>query len=209
MILLEQIRNGVKWAVRQLAQLLNQLSHGHITPNQVTIMGLLAHIPLAFLIGSGHYHWAAAIFLAIFGLFDTLDGELARLQKTTSLVGMFLDSATDRLKEIMIYAGIMASFAPTANRTLLVVCIGALGASLCTSYLNAWGEVVISQSNHHPNHHVNKTFRSGLLGFDLRMVLIIIGLVSNRLELIMYVILILATVTILQRFWNITRTLQS
>ena len=48
----------------------------------------------------------AALLLAVFGLFDTLDGELARLQGTESPQGAFLDSVTDRMKEILVYVGL-------------------------------------------------------------------------------------------------------
>ncbi len=116
---------------------------------------------------------------------------------------MFLDSATDRIKEVMLYCGIVAQLIATNNKFLIIACVGALGASLCTSYLNAWGEAVLA--NHRPKdaHTVNKSFRSGLLGFDLRMLLIILGLLTNRLDLAVYTILALATLTVFQRFTSI------
>lgn len=208
MNLLDLCRDTVKSVVRQLARFLDRVSKGRITPNQITFMGLIAHIPVALLIGTRHYLWAAAVFLAIFGLFDTLDGELARLQKRTSLLGMFIDSSTDRIKEIILYCGIMAALVHTGHHATVVVAVGALGASLCTSYLNAWGEAVLSQNSRSVSHTVNKSFRSGLLGFDLRMVLIILGLLVDQLELTMYVILVLATITVFQRFIHITGRLR-
>lgn len=205
---LEPVRDAVKSLMRDLARVLDRISGGRLTPNQVTFIGLLAHIPVAWLIGSRHYLWASAIFLAIFGLFDTLDGELARFQKRSSLQGMFIDSAADRVKEVILYCGIMTALIRTGHDFTLVVAIGALGASLCTSYLNAWGEAVLSQSSPAGIHKMNKSFRSGLLSFDLRMFLIIVGLFINQLEVTVYIIFILAFITVIQRFVNISQRLK-
>lgn len=208
MNLLEQVRDAVKSIMRQLARVLDRVSGGRLTPNQVTFIGLIAHIPVAFLIGSRHYLWAAAIFLAIFGLFDTLDGELARHQKRASLQGMFIDSSTDRIKEVILYCGIMTALVRTGHDLTLIVATGTLGASLCTSYLNAWGEAVLSQGSSAGSHKINKSFRSGLLSFDLRMFLLIVGLFINQLEAVIYVIFVLTVITVIQRFINISGRLK-
>ncbi len=59
--------------MRHVARALNYLSGGKLTPNQVTISGLLAHVPIVWLIATGH-GVIAGVMLIIFGLFDTLDG---------------------------------------------------------------------------------------------------------------------------------------
>jgi phosphatidylglycerophosphate synthase len=205
---LEQARDSVKSAMHLLARQLDRITGGRLTPNQVTFMGLAAHIPVALLIGSRHYLWAAAIFLAIFGLFDTLDGELARHQKRATLQGMFIDSSTDRIKEVILYCGIMTALVRTGHDLTLVVAVGALGASLCTSYLNAWGEAVLSQGSPTSSHKINKSFRGGVLSFDLRMFLIIVGLFINQLEVVIYIIFVLAAVTVIQRFVHISGRLK-
>lgn len=200
MKLLEPVRDSVKSIMRQIARLLDRITGGRLTPNQVTFAGLIAHIPIAWLIGTRHNLWAAAVFLAIFGLFDSLDGELARYQKRATLRGMFIDSSTDRIKEIILYCGIMTALVRIGHELTMIAAIAALGTSLCTSYLNAWGEAVLSQSSQAGSHKVNRTFRSGILSFDLRMFLIIIGLFINQLEAVIYIILLLAVITVIQRF---------
>ncbi len=208
--------------MQRVAVVLSRITKNRLSPNAVTIFGLLMHIPIAWLIAMRHPLWAA-LFLAIFGLFDTLDGELARSQNKTSALGMFLDSATDRIKEIMLYCG-MAIFLidSGASKTTIVILIVALGISILTSYLNAWGEAVLANFSHHKldsrkialgesskDHKVNKTFRSGLLGFDTRIVLIIIGLVSGKLPTILYIIVVFGSITVLQRFMHITKKLKN
>src|SRR5205085_12126990 len=91
---LDAVRDMVRAVMRTVARGLNRLTGGKLSPNAVTIVGLLAHLPIAYFIATGRLT-LAAVLLVIFGLFDTLDGELARLQKRASNIGMFLDSATD------------------------------------------------------------------------------------------------------------------
>lgn len=203
------IRNFVRQNMRHIAIMLNKITGNSLSPNIITILGLLAHVPIAWLIAIRHPLWAA-LFLVIFGLFDTLDGEIARSQNKTTALGMFLDSTTDRIKEIMLYCG-MAIFMidSGASKTTLVVLVAALGISVLTSYLNAWGEVVLAHYSKTKLHQINQTFRSGLLSFDIRMALIIIGLVSGRLTIVLYVISILGFVTVVQRFINISQNLKN
>src|SRR5882762_3925703 len=101
---LDAVRTLVRSIIRRLARLINVVTGGRVSPNAVTITSLLAHIPIAWLIATRHNVWAAGL-LVIFGLFDVLDGELARLQGTTSTAGMLLDSVTDRMKEVLLYTG--------------------------------------------------------------------------------------------------------
>ena len=112
MKLLDVMRDYVRRIMHVVAVMLNKLSGGKLSPNTVTIIGLLAHIWVALLIASRH-NLKAALFLVIFGLFDTLDGELARLQKRASSTGMLLDASTDRMKEVMLYSG--AAYAITVG----------------------------------------------------------------------------------------------
>src|SRR6185295_9921593 len=102
---MDTIRSAVRAVVRTLARLLNKVTGGHITPAMVTYTSLLAHIPIAWLIATSHNLWAAGL-LVVFGLFDVLDGELARLQGSASQAGMLLDSVTDRVKEVLLYVGV-------------------------------------------------------------------------------------------------------
>jgi len=207
--LIDPIRNVVKRFMRGVAKLLNTLSGGKLTPNTVTLFALTMHIPIALIIASGKNE-LAAVLLIVFALFDALDGELARLQKKNSATGMFIDSSTDRMKEILIYCGLTSLLVTSgASKTLLIVLTATLGVSVLTSYLNAWGELVLANFTRAKDHQVNKTFRSGLLSFDARMFLLVVGLASNRISIMLWAILILGSITVLQRFLNITKTLRN
>jgi CDP-diacylglycerol---glycerol-3-phosphate 3-phosphatidyltransferase len=197
------IRRNVRAAMESIAKWLDHVSGGHISPNQITALGLLAHLPIAWLIADGQLV-LAGVLLIIFGLFDSLDGALARIQKSTSSAGMFLDSVTDRVKEALLYIGIFALlYSLSADRTILLVTAVALSVSLITSYVNAWGEVAFAQhraaTNPKTRHHVNQMLRMGVLSFELRISLIIIGLLLNQLEIVLWAIAVLGGLTVWQR----------
>lgn len=201
---MDTIRSVVRSVVRMLAQFLNRLSGGHLTPAMVTYTSLFAHIPIAWLIATYHNLWAAGL-LVIFGLFDVLDGELARLQGTASQAGMLLDSVTDRVKEVVLYIGIGYAIVHGQRPNMAVWAVAAVGASLLVSYVNAWGEAVTAGQT--KSHQINKAFRTGLMGFELRMAVLVIGLLSNRIILASIVVAILAAVTAAQRFFKISQSL--
>jgi phosphatidylglycerophosphate synthase len=198
MNLLSPIKEAVRSVMRTVARALNKLSGGHLSPHAVTVFGLLAHVPIAILIARGYFGYAA-VGLIVFGLFDTLDGELARLQNRASNLGMFLDSTTDRLKEIMIYVGLAFALVAFDKPYMAVWALAAVGLSLLTSYINAWGDVVLAR--------VNSSLRGGFLPFEVRMTLIIIALLTSRLSLLVVFIAIGAGLTVLDRSFRIIRKL--
>ena len=203
--MLDYIRSSVRSVMRQVAHLLNALSAGHITPNSITIIGLLAHIPIAWLIATRH-NLKAAVLLVIFGLFDTLDGELARLQKRDSAAGMLLDSVSDRAKEVLLYTGATYAISLSDRPLMAAWAAAACGASLLVSYVNAWGEAVATRINL-SGHKTNKAFRTGIMTFEIRMVTLLLGLLSNRLILAVVVIATLSSLTAIWRLVNIMRRL--
>jgi len=188
--------------MRIIAVMLNKLTGGRLSPNAITIISLIAHIGIAGLIANYDYQ-IAAILLIFFGLFDTLDGELARLQNRTSTYGMLLDSVTDRVKEVLLYIGCAYALVFTDNAIAAVFATAACGAALLVSYMNAWGEAVLTGKN--VPHSVNKTFRGGLMSFEVRMFTLVIGLLFNILGLALLIIAVLSAITAYQRFRFIAR----
>jgi phosphatidylglycerophosphate synthase len=207
--LLDWCKISVKRLVRPLARGLNRLSGGRLSPNAVTITGLLLHLLIATLIARGSTAWAGGL-LIVFGLFDTLDGELARLQGTASPAGMFLDSVTDRMKEVILYMGIayflLDHTGLASSPRVAAVVVAAAGGSLITSYINAWGDAV-STAHSNKKHAVNQTFRGGLMRFEVRMALIVLGLLSGWLVQAVVLIAVLAWITALSRMQSVIRRL--
>jgi archaetidylinositol phosphate synthase len=204
---LNAIRNVFRVHIRRIARVLNRLSGGKLTPNMVTWFGFLMHVPIAFLIATEHNIWAV-ILLFVFGLFDTMDGELARLQNRESDAGGLLDAATDRMKEVLLYSGAAYILAASTHPKMAVWAIVACGASLCVSYVKAKGEATVARTKHHiPYTQLNKMFADGLVPFEIRMVILMVGLLSGKLGYALIVIAVLASYTAFQRLFKITRQL--
>ncbi|HSX45239.1 MAG TPA: CDP-alcohol phosphatidyltransferase family protein [Candidatus Saccharimonadales bacterium] len=206
MQILDSIRDLVRSVMKSLAKALNSLTGGSLSPNTVTIVGLLAHLPIAYLIATRH-NLRAAVLLVIFGLFDTLDGELARLQKRDSAAGMLLDATTDRFKEVMLYTGAAYAIAGSGRPLMAGWAVVACGASLCVSYVKAKGETAVAKS-HLSVSEINRLFADGLMRFEVRMTILVIGLLSNRIILAIVVIAVFSSLTAINRLVNISTKLK-
>jgi CDP-diacylglycerol---glycerol-3-phosphate 3-phosphatidyltransferase len=209
---MKQLVNGIKAAVRRVmrlvAKLLNAITGGRITPNSVTWFGFIMHIPIAGLIATGHVVWAGVL-LIIFGLFDTLDGELARLQGSVSNAGGFLDASTDRFKEVLLYSAAAYLFAAGSHPKYAAIAVAACGASICVSFLKAKGEAVVaSLGKTIPYPELNKMFSGGLFPFEIRMLVLVIGLFANQLVWAVSAIALFSTITAFQRLFIISRRLR-
>lgn len=204
--LLDTCRELVRSAMRQVAKILNTLSSGKISPNMITFTGLGAHVVIAWLIAARHPIWAAGL-LVIFGLFDTLDGEMSRLQNRATKMGMLLDSISDRAKEVLLYVGIAYFFIELDHPYVAVWAVAACGVSLLVSYVNAWGEAV--RTNHGETaHKINKSFRIGIMSFEIRMFLLVVGLITSLLPEMLVIITVLGAITTVERFLGINRSSQ-
>lgn len=202
---LDMVRSWVRAVMRVLAHGLDHVMGGRLHPNHITFVGLFAHLPIAWLIATQKYV-PAALLLIVFGLFDSLDGALARVQKRESEAGMLLDSVTDRMKEVFLYSGAALAMVGSGHPKAAVWAVVACGGSLLVSYVNAWGEAVAARA-HLDQHGVNQSFRSGLMTFDVRMAVLIIGLASDKLIPTVAVIGILSWLTAIGRLRTISKAL--
>lgn len=72
----------------------SQIEHTNITPVQVTYLFGISGILAIYSILNGYYFFAG-IFLILKSILDAADGELARVKKTPSYTGRYLDSIFD------------------------------------------------------------------------------------------------------------------
>lgn len=204
-VLLDACRNLVRKFMKSVAHALNNISGGKLSPNTITLVGLCMHIPIAWLIAYEYFGYAA-VGLVIFGLFDTLDGELARLQKRASNAGMLLDASTDRMKEVILYCGAAFALVAQNNPYYAVWAVAACGASLCVSYIKAKGETAVAGGKFTAN-EINRLFQDGLGRFEVRMFLLVVGLLLNKLAIVLVVITVISVYTAFERLIKITRKL--
>jgi phosphatidylglycerophosphate synthase len=203
---LDAIRDTGRRVMYVVAKGLNRLTLSKLHPHVVTFVGLLAHVPIAYLIAVNRFWWAA-ILLVIFGLFDALDGGLAKVQNRTSNTGMLLDASTDRMKEVLLYSGIAYAISAGDRPRMAAWAVAACGASLCVSYVKAKGETAVKDAKLTPN-EVNRLFSDGLFRFEIRMLVLVIGLLSDRLILAAIVIAICSGLTAIGRLIRISSKLR-
>ncbi len=208
MQLVDAVRMAVRKFMKWVAALLNKITHGSLHPNFITIIGVIMHAPIALLIAVGKLE-IAGVLLIIFGLFDTLDGELARLQGRASVYGMFLDASTDRIKEVLLYGGTAYYLSTGSHRLWASAAVIACGASITVSYIKAKGEVALAAKHKDLSHHqINNYYKEGLVPFEIRMFVLVVGLLSGQILIATVVIAVAATYTVFERLIYIGRKLQ-
>jgi CDP-diacylglycerol--glycerol-3-phosphate 3-phosphatidyltransferase len=175
------------------------LARTPLTPDVLTWLGFLINVGAALLVAYGHFLAAGALVLAA-GLFDLLDGALARLTNRVSRFGGILDSTLDRLSEAAVLLALLVVFA-RAQRvdSTLLVGVTLLG-SLMVSYLRARMEGMGIEC------------RAGLFTRPERVVVLALGLMLNQFDYALIsalgVVAFFSWVTVIERFiyaWRHTR----
>ena len=184
-----------QWVRRRAQAVAAWLARLPITPNQVTVAGMLVVFVAAVLVATGHL-LAAGVVLAFGGSFDILDGALARVTKRSYPYGAFLDSTTDRYAEAAVYVGLAAYYVgqPNPRPAVLGVLLAMVG-SLTVSYVRARAQSLGFKCD------------SGLFARPERIVATIVGLVIGGWVLfwIIWALAALTNLTALQRVAEVWR----
>jgi CDP-diacylglycerol--glycerol-3-phosphate 3-phosphatidyltransferase len=110
-----------------------------LTPNALTWMGLLIAIGAGVLTGTAHL-FAAGWVVAFSGVFDLLDGALARATNRTTRFGAVLDSTLDRVAEAFVSLGLLIYYLNQNSLIgLIIVGVGMIGGQV-VSYIRARAE---------------------------------------------------------------------
>jgi CDP-diacylglycerol--glycerol-3-phosphate 3-phosphatidyltransferase len=126
--------------LRPLARLLIRIG---FRPDWLTLLGFLASLVAMGAYATGRLRWGA-VFIAVGGTCDILDGQVAREGKSESKFGALLDSTTDRYAEIFLYFGIGAYLVSQqewpGKWAAVTVLFFTLAGSLMVSYVRARAE---------------------------------------------------------------------
>jgi CDP-diacylglycerol--glycerol-3-phosphate 3-phosphatidyltransferase len=183
-------RKPVDAAVKPIG---NALRRTGLSPDHLTIIGLLVGISAGIAIGSGRL-WLGAALVVLAGLPDLLDGALAKASGLSSQRGAFFDSTVDRVTDMFLLGGIAWYFAvdPDAAPELPMLPFAIAGVSSLVSYQRAKAESLGIDA------------KGGLMERAERIIAILIGLVINVLLVpILWLMLVLTTITAMQRFWKV------
>ena len=122
--------------IRPLARVLSAI---RVRPDALTVAGWVLSVCAATLFALGYTKTAGAVMLFA-GLFDALDGAVARESNLMSSFGAFLDSTLDRLSESAIFVGILFFYASSSRPYEALLAGVAMTFSLMTSYTRARAE---------------------------------------------------------------------
>lgn len=204
---------GYKAVVRKFSELpasaIDKLFRGQVGPNSISVITVLLHVPIAWLISQGYLGYGG-VFLLLVAPLDLLDGALARVQGKESDFGTVLDASLDRLKEILILSAVAYHFALYGNQAGVTLAAATLGLSVLVSYVRAKGEMAVNSRAIEKKSAslVNRSFEFGLMSYELRVAVLGLGLIFAQLDWALWFILIGSSFTVLARL-NSTRKLLS
>ena len=165
------------------------------SPDVLTLTGLglngLACAFFAFAGGKGfsspHLLRVGAVVALVAAVFDMLDGRVARLRGRETKFGAFLDSTMDRYSDMILYMGLLILYARVDKTPHMVLVWVAAFGSFMTSYARARAESLIPRCT------------VGMLERPERIVILILGGLTNRMVGALWIIAVLSNVTALQR----------
>ena len=179
------------WVRRHAEALMTALGRSPLTPNQVTVAGVVLTFFAAGLAAFGLLRWAGVV-LIFAGTCDILDGALARSTNKSYPYGAFLDSTLDRYSEGAVYLGLAAYFVSVDGpwqRWLVLATLLALAGSFLVSYVRARAQ------------SLGFACKSGLFQRPERVVVTVIGLLFGGYILygVVFLLAIVTNITALQR----------
>src|SRR6266540_4261174 len=102
----DYLRLWFKWVLDPLGGFFNRLG---LTPNTMTLLGLLGNSIGAYYLAIGHM-LTGGILVLLMTPIDALDGTMARLRGESSDFGAFVDSVSDRYSELITFGGLLYYF---------------------------------------------------------------------------------------------------
>lgn len=183
----------------------NRLIESRLTPNAISMTGLVLNAVAAALIVAEHFVLAGVAFI-VGSIMDTLDGRYSRMSGKGTLFGAFLDSTLDRIEEGIVLTAIAWYFADRGEALAAAACVFVVLGSLMVSYTRARAEALGVEC------------KVGLATRPVRVVLLSIGIVFAAEELVpgldllavsIYVLAAVTTLTVIQRVGHVRRELRS
>lgn len=183
----------------------NKLIESRLTPNAISLIGLVGNVIAAVLVWQRYYFLAGIAFI-LGSVMDTLDGRYSRMSGKGTPFGAFLDSTLDRIEEGIVLAAVAYSFSRSGDDLAVAATVVAVLASLMVSYTRARAEALGVEC------------RVGIASRAVRVVILSIGLVFARgaglgdfslLAPAVYVLATLSVVTMFQRIFHVRKQLSA
>ncbi len=178
-----KIGEALRWV---LYKIVHALAATGVEPNFLTFLGLVINIVAAYLFAKGRFPAAGGVMI-LAGLFDMVDGRVARAQGRVTKFGAYFDSVIDRYSDVGLYFGLLIYYA-SVNRFRYAVLVGvAMAGSVMVSYARARAESLIPEC------------KAGFFERPERIVLLIIGALSNKMAPALWLLAIGPNITVIHR----------
>lgn len=167
-----------------------------ISPNVLTFVGLVINVIAAMLFGyaSGDDHWRMFFYAGLViigaGIFDMVDGRVARATNQVTVFGAFFDSVIDRYSDVALFFGLLVFYARAGRFFYIGLVAFVMVSSVMVSYTRARAESLIGSC------------KVGFMERPERIVLIIIGALFERwgaMAPVLWVLALLSTITVIHR----------
>jgi CDP-diacylglycerol--glycerol-3-phosphate 3-phosphatidyltransferase len=180
--------------------LLDRIVHGlaltRISPNVLTFIGLVINIVAAFFFGHANssngdqmFFYAGLVIVGA-GLFDMVDGRVARRTNQVTVFGSFFDSVIDRYSDVVLFFGLLVYYGRINRFRYVVLVAFVMVTSLMVSYTRARAEALIGSC------------KVGFAERPERIVLFILGALFNRWGVmgpVLWVLAVLSMITVIHR----------
>src|SRR6202158_6015677 len=183
---------------KMIHRIVGALALSRIHPNVLTFFGLVINTWAAFLFAAGRFRTGALVVIGA-GLFDMVDGRVARETNRVTRFGGFWDSVLDRYSDLCLFMGLLVYYASINRFFYIVLTAIVMTGSVMVSYARARAECTIPQC------------KVGFLERPERIVLIIIGALFDRMAPVLWVIAVLSNLTVIHRMiytWQEARRLE-
>ena len=175
-----------------LARVAGVLDALGLSPNALTIIGLLLNVAVAAILATGNLR-VGGVLVLVASLFDGLDGALARHTGKVTKFGAFFDSTLDRYAEAALFTGLVWHFTTIGARQEAVLAVVALFGSLAVSYTRARAE------------GLGLSCSVGILTRAERIVVLSVGLAAGFPLITLWILAVLTHVTAIQRMVHVYR----
>jgi CDP-diacylglycerol--glycerol-3-phosphate 3-phosphatidyltransferase len=179
-----------------LQKIVDGLALTRISPNVLTFIGLIINTVAALFFGFANAHNGVRMFLYAglviigAGIFDMVDGRVARQTDQVTVFGAFFDSVIDRYSDVVLFFGLLVYYA-RGNRFFYVWLVAfVMVTSLMVSYTRARAEALIGAC------------KVGFMERPERIVLVILGALCNKwgvMAPVLWVLAVLSTITVIHR----------
>src|SRR5436190_8709614 len=181
-----------------------RLVESRLTPNAISLTGLLLNLAAAVLVTQRLFFLAGMAFV-VGSVMDTLDGRYSRMSGKGTAFGAFLDSTLDRVEEGIVLAAVAAYFSARGDDLAVAAVVITVLGSLMVSYTRARAEALGVEC------------KVGIATRPVRVVILSAGLLFARgaalgdVQLLrpgIYAMAVLTWFTVLQRVLHVRRALQ-